>query len=176
MRTYRKPKPKFTTVQNVPCWAATYFANADSSGLSDEDVSLCLRYERKLEKEGLKLVCPVDGTRNEFCANPAFGRACDTEDWTAEVLPPDRIVFRKYWNRHDRRWEPVAFLPDVPTSKPYFVMSYEHTGQHSEASLAWYRSTSTCTYGEYAWLLDEMAKNYGYRPKVMKKLILRRDA
>jgi hypothetical protein len=176
MRTYRKPKPKFTTVQNVPCWAATYFANADSSGLSDEDVSLCVKYEAKLEKEGLKLVCPVDGTRNEFCANPAFGKACDTEDWTAEVLPPDRIVFRKYWHAYDKCWTPIAFLPDVPTSRRDFVMSYEHTGQHSEASLDYYWDTKPCEPEVYAPLLKEMVTHFNYRPKIMKKLILRRDA
>ena len=175
MRAYRKPKPKFTTVQNVPCWAASYCANGDSSGLSHEDYALCREYGRKLERQGLRLVAPIDGTRNEFCTSPAFGKACDTEDWTAEVLPPDRIVFRKYWNMHDRRWEPIAFLPDVPTSRRDFVMSYEHTGQHSEASLDWYRATSPCPEGEYAWLLDEMVTHFDYRPRVMKKLILRRE-
>lgn len=170
----QKKKPKFTTVSGIPCWAASYFANADSSGLDDEDKKLVADYEKKLLKEGLRLVAPVEDTRNEFNPCPAFGLACDTEDWSAEVMPPDRIVFRKYWNMHDRRWEPVAFFPDVPAN-PGFVMSYEHTGQHSEASLDWYRSTSPCPEGEYAWLLDEMVQHYGYRPKIMKKLILRRD-
>ena len=169
-------KTKFKTVRSIPCWAASYFANADTSGLSEEDLKLCRDYEARLRRDsGLKLVCPIDGTHNGFSSCPAFGLACDTEDWTAEVIPPDRIVFRKYWNRHDRRWEPIAFLPDAE-AKPDFVMSYEHTGQHSEASLAWYRSTSPCTEGEYFWLLDEMVEHYGYRPKVMKKLILRRGA
>lgn len=170
----QKKKPKFTTVSGIPCWAASYFANADSSGLDDGDRKLVNDYEKKLLKEGLRLVAPIEDTRNEFNPCPAFGPACDTEDWSAEVMPPDRIVFRKYWNMHDRRWEPVAFFPDVPAN-PGRVMSYEHTGQHSEASLDWYRSTSPCPEGEYAWLLDEMVQHYGYRPKIMKKLILRRD-
>lgn len=170
----QKKKPKFTTVSGIPCWAASYLANADSGGLGDEDKKLVNDYERKLLQDGLRLVAPIDGTRNEFNRHPAFGRACDTEDWSAEAMPPDRIVFRKYWNTYDRRWEPVAFLPDVPAN-PGRVMSYEHCGQHSEASLDWYRTTKPCTEAEYAKLRDEMVQHYGYRPKVMKKLILRRD-
>ena len=171
----QKKKPKFTTVSGIPCWAASYLEDADSSGLNDEDKKLADDYKKKLLKEGLKLVAPIEDTRNEFNRYPAFGLACDTEDWSAEVIPPDRIVFRKYWNMHDRRWGPVAFLPDAE-AKPGFVMSYEHTGQHGEASLDWYwRATKPCPEGEYAWLLDEMVQHYGYRPKIMKKLILRRD-
>ena len=174
MKAKRRNRPKFTKVEGVPCWASSYFANADSSGLDDEDKKLVTDYEKKLLKEGLKLVYPIEGTRNEFNSCPAFGLACDTEDWVAEELPPDRIVFRKYWNMHDRRWEPVAFLPDA-AAKQGFVMSYEHSGQHSEASLDWYRrATKPCPEGEYAWLRDEMVVHYGYRPRVMKKLILRR--
>lgn len=173
MKASRKPKLRFTTVRNVPCWAATYFANADSSGLSDEDHSLCLRYEARLKKEGLQLVCPVDGTRNGFCTTPAFGDACDVEDWTAEVLPTDRIVFRKYFNNYANRWTPVAFLPDVEAG-PGWIMSYEHCGQHCEASMNYYRSTKPCEPELYAPLLEEMVANFNYRPRIMKKLILRR--
>jgi len=169
----QKKKPKFTTVSGIPCWAAPYFANADSSGLADGDKKLAVNYERKLLQEGLKLVAPIEGTRNEFNPRPAFGLACDTEDWSAEVMPPDRIVLRRYWSHFLRRWEPIAFLPDAE-AKPGFVMCYEHTGQHSEASLDYYRSTSPCEEGEGAWLVDEMVQHYGYRPKVMKRLILRR--
>ena len=82
-------KPEFTTVKNVPRWAATYFVNADSSGMTDEDFELCVAYEEKLANEGLCLVCPIEGTYNEFCATPAFGPACSVEDWEAERIRPE---------------------------------------------------------------------------------------
>jgi hypothetical protein len=85
-------KPEFTTVENVPCWAATYFVNADSSGMNEEDLAMCVAYEEKLAARGLRLVCPIEGTRNEFCANPAFGLACDVEDWEAERTGPEPAV------------------------------------------------------------------------------------
>ena len=91
----QKKKPKFTTVSGIPCWAASYLEDADSSGLNDEDKKLADDYKKKLLKEGLRLVAPIEGTRNEFNPCPAFGLACDTEDWSAEVMPPDRIVFRR---------------------------------------------------------------------------------
>ena len=126
-------KIKTTTVENVPCWAADYFVNAETSGLNEEDLALVHEYERKLERQGLRLISPIEDTRNEFCACPAFGKACDTEDWTAEVLPPDRIVFRKYWNKSDKKWTPIAFMPDTEAN-PGSIMSYEHCGQHAEAA------------------------------------------
>lgn len=173
MKASRKPKLRFTTVRNVPCWAATYFANADSSGLSDEDHSLCLRYEAELKKAGLRLVYPIEGTHNGFCATPAFGLACDVDDWEAEVLPPDRIVFRKYWHADDERWTPIAFIVDAPTSHPDFVLSYEHIGQHCEACMSYYRSTKPCEPELYAPLLKEL-ESIGYRVRVVKHITRRR--
>ena len=85
-------KPEFTVIENVPCWAATYFVNADSSGMNEEDLALCIAYEKELAVDGLRLVCPIEGTRNEFCAYPAFGLACDTENWTAERIKPEPAV------------------------------------------------------------------------------------
>ena len=82
-------KPEFTVIKNVPRWAATYFVNADSSGMEKEDLDMCVAYEKKLAAKGLRLVCPIDGTYNEFCANPAFGLACDVEDWEAERTGPE---------------------------------------------------------------------------------------
>lgn len=168
-------KIKTTTVEKVPCWAADYFVNAETSGLNEEDLKLVHEYERKLERQGLRLISPIEDTRNEFCACPAFGKACDTEDWTAEVLPPDRIVFRKYWNKYDKKWTPIAFMPDANVN-PGNVMCYEHCGQHAEASLEYYWSTKPCDEELYAPLLKEMVDNFDYRPKIMKKLIFRRKA
>ena len=85
-------KPKFTVIENVPCWAATYFVNADSSGMNEEDLALCIAYEKELATRGLRLVCPIEGTCNDFCTNPAFGLACDTENWTAERTEQKPVV------------------------------------------------------------------------------------
>lgn len=175
MRRTKQKKPKFTTISGIPCWACSYFVNRDASGLDDNDRTLCREYERKLGRKGLLLIGPIEGSRNEFDPCPAFGDACDTEDWMAEVLPPDRIVFRKYWNEWEERWTPIAFLPDVPTSRRDFVMSYEHCGQHSEACLGYYMDTKPCEPELYAPLLDELVRHFGYRPKIMKRLVLRRD-
>lgn len=169
-------KPKFTKVERVPCWAASYFCDAETSGYSDEDLRLIHEYENKLERQGLRLVSPIgEESRNEFCANPAFGEACDVEDWVAEVLPPDRIVFRKYWNDYGNCWAPVAFILDQVVSRPGWIMSYEHCGQHCEASMNYYYwDTKPCEPELYAPLLKEL-EGIGYRPRVMKRIMRRRS-
>lgn len=163
---------KFTKVEHVPCWAANYFVNAEKDGYSEEDFTLIAAYEKMLGRQGLRLVSPIEGTRNEFCANPAFGKACDVEDWVAEVLPPDRIVFRKYWNKWNKAWTPIAFMPDVEAN-PGNIMSYEHMGQHGEASMDYYWSTKPCEPELYAPLLKEL-EGIGYRPRIMKRIMRRR--
>jgi hypothetical protein len=164
---------KFTQVENVPCWATSYFVNGDLSGYSEEDLRLMREYEDKLKREGLRLVCPIEGTHSGFCSNPAFGLACDVEDWEAEVLPPDRIVFRKYWHAYDEQWTPIAFIVDAPTSHPNFVLSYEHIGQHCEACMSYYRSTKPCEPELYAPLLKEL-ESIGYRVRAVKHITRRR--
>ena len=166
---------KFTKVERVPCWAANYFGSGELGGYSEEDLGLMREYEDKLERQGLRLVSPIgEKTRSEFCANPAFGKACDVEDWVAEVLPPDRVVFRKYWHDYDSRWTPIAFLPDVE-AKPGWIMSYEHCGQHCEASMDYYQDTKPCEPELYAPLLKEL-ESIGYRPRIMKRIARRRRA
>ena len=66
-------KPKFTTVEKVPNWAACWFANGDDSGLTEEDKALIAGYEKRLASEGLTLVAPIEGTESEFEPYPAFG-------------------------------------------------------------------------------------------------------
>jgi hypothetical protein len=75
---------KTMTIRNVPQWASTYIMYSDDSGLNDEDKKLVDDFEQKLLKQGLRLVCPVEGSENEFEPYPSFGLACDTVDWTAE--------------------------------------------------------------------------------------------
>ena len=94
------------------------------------------------------------------------------DKWVAEVLLPDRVVFRKYWNRYDLRWTPIAFLPDVE-AKPGWIMSYEHCGQHCEAHMHYYRSTEPCEPDLYAPLLKEL-ESIGYRPRIMKRITRRK--
>lgn len=76
-------------VENVPQWAVPYFVNGDVSDMDAEDIRLATEFENKLLEEGLRLICPIDGTENEFCSYPAFGLACDTVDFEAEVLKKD---------------------------------------------------------------------------------------
>ena len=84
-------EPEFTTVKNIPGWAACYLVNADDSGLTPKDKKLVIDYvDRLLEQEGLRLVCPLPGTETEFCAHPAFGLACGTVDFSAEKVSEGR--------------------------------------------------------------------------------------
>ena len=39
-----------------------------------------------LRKEGYRLLSPIDGSKDEFNPDPAFGLACSTVDYTAEVI------------------------------------------------------------------------------------------
>jgi hypothetical protein len=75
-----------TVVDDIPQWAVDYFVNAETSALDEEDLKLVTDYEKKLLGEGLRLISPIDGTENPFNPYPAFGLACDTVDFEAEVL------------------------------------------------------------------------------------------
>lgn len=74
------------TIEKIPDWAATYIMYGDDTALEGDDRAVCDAYLAKLEKERYRLVSPVDGTESEFEPYPAFGLACSTQDWTAEVL------------------------------------------------------------------------------------------
>ena len=75
-----------TTVHDVPAWSVLYFVYGDKDNLDEEDRKLVLEYEKKLLEQGLKLIAPIEGTENSFNSHPAFGLACDTVDFEAEVL------------------------------------------------------------------------------------------
>lgn len=75
-----------TVVEGIPQWAVDYFVNAETSALDEEDLKLVTDYEKKLLGEGLMLIAPIEGTENTFNSHPAFGLACDTVDFEAEVL------------------------------------------------------------------------------------------
>lgn len=78
---------KTDVIEKVPQWATTYIMYNDDSGLNGDDKKLVDDFEDRLFKKKIRLICPIDGTENEFEPYPAFGLACDTVDWTAEVLP-----------------------------------------------------------------------------------------
>lgn len=75
-----------TVVEGIPQWSVNYFVNAETGGLDEEDLKLVTEYEKKLLGQGLRLITPIDGTENSFNPYPAFGLACDTVDFDAEVM------------------------------------------------------------------------------------------
>ena len=77
---------KTDVIEKVPQWATTYIMYNDDSGLNGDDKKLVDDFEDRLFKKKLRLICPIDGTENEFEPYPAFGLACDTVDFDAEVI------------------------------------------------------------------------------------------
>lgn len=71
------------TIRNIPEWANCYLLYGDDSGLSEGDIYAVRDYVECLWRDGWRLLAPIDGTHDEFCARPEFGRACATSDWTA---------------------------------------------------------------------------------------------
>lgn len=161
---------KFRRVECIPQWADTYFVNGDSSGLSEADLREIHEYEDRLKKEGLRLVCPIEGTETEMCWAPAFGGCgASVSDYTAEVIPPTRIIFRKKFWKDSGEWQVIAFFPDERANVG-MVQSYVHDGQHGEASIDFYRSTKKCSPDEYEDLRKELEDVVGYWPmKVMER-------
>ena len=76
---------KTKIVRDVPIWASQYLMYGEADDLSEEDIRQCDEFVRDLEKRGLRLACPDISAFNEFNPCPAFGLACGTEDWIAEV-------------------------------------------------------------------------------------------
>lgn len=82
---------EFTIVDKIPQWAVGYIVNSDDSGLEPIDKEMVDDYlERLMNKERLRLTCPIDGTDREFESRPAFGLACSTVDFYAEKLKDDK--------------------------------------------------------------------------------------
>lgn len=165
---------RFTVVCNVPCWAACYFVNGDATGLTGDDMGLILDYKKRLLRSGFRLTCPIDGTRNEFCSRPAFGLACDVEDYWAERVPKTRVVFRKRFCPFECKWVPVAFLPDVPNSRSAdgWMLSLDQVrGKCEESCMAYYHALEPCNDPTmHEQLLDRLLE-LGYRPRVMSRLV-----
>ena len=74
---------KTMTIENVPQWAVNYIINGDISGLEQQDIEMVNQYLLGLADEGFRLTSPIEGSENEFCAYPEFGKACSTVDFEA---------------------------------------------------------------------------------------------
>lgn len=78
-----------TIVRNVPRWAVQYLEDSgNKEGLLDDDVKEIEDFKAELARERLSLLCPKDGTENEFCSCPAFGLATATVDYIAGIIAP----------------------------------------------------------------------------------------
>ena len=66
-----------------------------------------------------------------------------------------KVIFRKAKNPYTKEDELVAFFS---TQKANYgnMLSYMHTGQHSETSLEFYWTTKKATEEEYKTLLNEL--------------------
>lgn len=74
-----------TPVKGVPQWAVNYLVYGDDSGLAPDDIGMVDRWVEGLRsREGLELLCLIDGSENEFSSSPAFGPACGTVDFMAK--------------------------------------------------------------------------------------------
>lgn len=71
---------QFTTIEDIPEWAVYYMVYGESDGLEDDEIAMIDDFMK--ENKLLRAVSTVDGTENEFCAYPAFGKACKTVNVT----------------------------------------------------------------------------------------------
>ena len=68
--------PDCERVEDVPDWAVNYLMYGDDSGLDEEDLE---EVDAWMKANGYSdLVDTEEGTENEFCSYPAFGKACAT--------------------------------------------------------------------------------------------------
>lgn len=72
------------------------------------------------------------------------------------------VIFRK-----DESGEITAFFPD--TYKLGELLCYQHIGQHSMASIGYYRKTKPATKEEYTSLLNELVNLVGYDDLIIRK-------
>lgn len=74
----------------------------------------------------------------------------------------DRVIFKVI------RGEVNAFMPDAEAN-PGRIVCYAHIGQHSEASMDYYRLGRPAKPHEYQELKDELGR-IGYRVKVAHRI------
>ena len=74
-----------------------------------------------------------------------------------------KVVFRKYKNG-----EIIALFPEMVNG--YFVCSYMHMGQHSDADYSYVISiTKPASEEEYKDLYNELTNQVGYNLRILKK-------
>lgn len=80
-----------------------------------------------------------------------------------------KVIFRK--TKED---EIVAFFPEHLSKSPRtgetMIMSYMRVGQHSEASIGFYRSLKLATPDEYKPLYSELTDMFDYNLDVRRKI------
>ena len=70
-----------------------------------------------------------------------------------------KVIFRKVKNPCTGEFEVVAFFPEASANYGN-ILSYMHIGQHGEASIEFYWSTSKVSPEEFKPLLDELKAIY----------------
>ena len=70
-----------------------------------------------------------------------------------------KVIFRKAKNPYTHEYEVIAFFPEASANYGN-ILSYMHIGQHSEASLEFYRITKKAAKEEYKPLLEELKAIY----------------
>lgn len=73
-----------------------------------------------------------------------------------------KVVFRKF-----PEGDVIALFPDYPYSPQGGIWSYQHIGQHGEASPSLIEEFQPASPEEYADLLEEL-QSIGYNLKVLK--------
>lgn len=77
-----------------------------------------------------------------------------------------KVIFRKIGTRKDKRI--IVFFPEMPVNSGN-IMSYEHNGQHSEASYEFYKKTKKAKPEEYEELFQELKTVYSEYKLVIKQ-------
>jgi hypothetical protein len=75
----------------------------------------------------------------------------------------DKVIFRKF-----KEGDVIALLPNNEVNRG-MVESYQHIGQHGEATIDIINYTTLAKPAEYKDLLAEL-KSIGYNPKIYKRL------
>lgn len=85
-----------------------------------------------------------------------------------------KVIFRKAKNPYTHEYETVAFFPEIEANYGN-ILSYMHMGQHGEAGLEFYWTTSRATETEYKPLLEELKAIYDDCELVVKQKIYHND-
>ena len=81
-------KEKFVTIENIPDWAIYYMVYGEGDDLTDEDKAEVDEY---MKANGLRRAVSVDEeSKNDFCANPEFGKGSGTYTVTFATEDTDK--------------------------------------------------------------------------------------